>query len=68
MNNENQLNEANAIIDKIIKILDVKARTGCNDKSASWVGLQNGNGTEIGLDIENLIKKAKNYTKKYKDE
>ena len=68
MNNENQLNEANAIIDKIIKILDVKARAGCFVKNKAWSNFSNGNGTEIGVDIERLIKKAKNYTKKYKHE
>ena len=63
-----QIEEANKIIDNLISILDVKARKGCNDKISSWVGVQNGNGIEIGVDIEKLIRKAKKYTKKYKDE
>ena len=63
-----QIEEANKIIDNLISILDVKARKGCNDKTISWVGIQNGNGVEIGVDIEKLIRKAKKYTKKYKDE
>ena len=41
----------------VIKVLDVKARAGCNDPS--WVGYSNGNGTEIGVDIERLIEQAK---------
>lgn len=41
----------------VIDVLDIKGRAGCNDKS--WIGFQNGNGTEIGSDIERLIKKAK---------
>lgn len=41
----------------VIKVLDTKARAGCDD--SSWVGYSNGNGTEIGVDIERLIKQAK---------
>ena len=62
---EEQLNEANKIIDNFILLLDVKARNGCYDKNTSWVGIQNGNGVEIGIDIEKIIKKAKKYKQKY---
>lgn len=65
MNGTEQLNEANKIIDSLIALLDVKARKGCYDKNTSWVGVQNGNGVEIGVGIEKLIVKAKKYTKKY---
>ena len=41
----------------IVKVLDVKARAGCSEPS--WIGYSNGNGTEIGVDIERLIKQAK---------
>jgi len=41
----------------VIKVLDVKARAGCDNPS--WIGYSNGNGTEIGVDIERLIKQAK---------
>ena len=63
-----QIEEANKIIDNLISILDIKARKSCNDKISSWIGVQNGNGVEIGVDIEKLIRKAKKYTKKYKGE
>ena len=62
---EEQLKEANKIIDNLILLLDVKARAGCNDKNTSWVGIQNGDGVEIGIDIEKIIKKAKKYKQKY---
>lgn len=62
---EEQLNEANKIIDNLILLLDVKARNGCDDKNKSWVGYQNGDGVEIGIDIEKIIKKAKKYKQKY---
>lgn len=43
----------------IIKILDKKGRAGCNNQG--WAGFENGNGTEIGVDIERLIKQAKRF-------
>ena len=49
---------------KIINILDIKARSGCYSKPA-WEGFQNGNGTDVGNDIEKLIKQAKTELKKY---
>ena len=47
----------------IIQTLDVKGRAGCINPS--WEGFQNGNGTEVGKDIETLIRKAKRLEKKY---
>ena len=41
----NQIDEANRIIKSIIKILDVKARQGCNQKDGAWIGVQNGDGS-----------------------
>ena len=61
----NQIDEANKIIKSIIKILDVKARQGCNQKDGAWFGFQNGNGEEVGKDIEKLIIKSKKYIQKY---
>lgn len=45
----------------VIKILDKKGRAGCINKS--WEGYCNGNGTEIGTDIERLIRQAKRILK-----
>ena len=42
---------------KVIEILDKKCRRGCTDPT--WVGFQNGDGSECGIDIERLIKQAK---------
>ena len=36
--------------------LKVKSLRGCEVKN--WVGFQNGNGTDVGQDIERLIKRA----------
>ena len=44
---------------RIIDILDKKCRNGCEGENYTWVGFQNGNGTECGVDIERLIKYAK---------
>ena len=44
---------------KVIEILDKKCREGCNEANYSWVGFENGNGVECGVDIERLIKQAK---------
>lgn len=49
----------------VIKVLDVKARAGC--KEQSWIGYSNGNGTEIGVDIERLIKQAKRCLNRQRD-
>ena len=47
---------------KVIDVLDKKCRNGCTGKH-SWVGFQNGNGTECGVDIERLIRQAKRLLK-----
>ena len=41
----------------VISILDKKAHKGCVDKS--WAGFQNGNGEEIGTDIDRIVNEAK---------
>ena len=40
----------------VIMVLKNKALRGCDEKS--WIGFQNGNRTEVGKDIERLIKRA----------
>ena len=40
----------------VVMVLKNKALRGCDEKS--WIGFQNGNGTEVGKDIERLIKRA----------
>lgn len=50
---------------RVVDILDVKARKGCTGENKAWYGFNNGNGTEIGFDIEALIRKAKRTLKKY---
>ena len=37
----------------LIQVLKVKSLRGCEVKN--WVGFQNGNGTDVGQDIERLI-------------
>jgi hypothetical protein len=49
----------NNLANRVIAILDIKARNGCVEKEKSWIGFENGNGTEVGKDIERLIKLAK---------
>ena len=41
---------------RLIQVLKVKSLRGCEVKN--WVGFQNGNGTDVGQDIERLIKRA----------
>lgn len=40
----------------LIQVLKVKSLRGCEVKN--WLGFQNGNGTDVGQDIERLIKRA----------
>ena len=49
--------QVSCLAKKVIEILDKKCRKGCTDPT--WVGFQNGNGSECGIDIERLIKQAK---------
>jgi len=41
----------------VVRILDKKAHKGCAVKS--WVGFENGNGEEIGTDIDRIVNEAK---------
>lgn len=56
---ENNIIEAICLAEKVIEILDKKCRKGCTNPT--WVGFENGEGSECGIDIENLIKKAKQF-------
>ena len=58
-NNANLLLSAVSLAELVVKILDEKAHKGCNDKV--WFGFQNGNGEEVGKDIERIIIKAKKF-------
>jgi PIN domain nuclease of toxin-antitoxin system len=58
-NNANLLLSAVSLAELVIKILDEKAHKGCDEKV--WFGFQNGNGEEVGKDIERIIIKAKKF-------
>lgn len=62
-NPQNKKSSDISLAETVIKVLDKKARAGCI-KNSSWVGHQNCNGTEIGVDIERLINQAKRFLKK----
>ena len=47
------------LAETVINVMDKKGKAGCKDPT--WIGFQNGNGTEIGVDIERLIKQAKRF-------
>lgn len=49
---------------EIIRVLDVKARQGARRPEETWTGFENGEGVEVGQDIERLIRKAKAVVKK----
>lgn len=46
---------------RVFSILGVKALNGCID--AKWDGFCNGNGTEVGRDIDALTQTAQNFAK-----
>ena len=58
-NKANLLLSAVSLAEFVIKILDEKAHRGCYNKV--WFGFQNGNGEEVGKDIEQIIIKAKKF-------
>ena len=49
---------------EIVNILDVKCADGCENKT--WKGFQNGNGEDVGLEIDKFIKEAKQLISKAK--
>lgn len=46
----------NGLSAALIQVLKVKSLRGCEVKN--WLGFENGNGTDVGQDIERLIKRA----------
>jgi N-acetyl-anhydromuramyl-L-alanine amidase AmpD len=56
-----RLEEANKIIVRLVEVLDKKYNAGNNDKPKTWEGFVNCNRTEIGTDIDRLIKRSKKY-------
>ena len=46
---------------EIVNILDVKCTDGCENKT--WKGFQNGNGEDIGIEIDRFIKETKQLIK-----
>ena len=52
-----------ALAQRVVDILDKKCRNGSSKEFSSWIGYENGNGTECGTDIEKLIKQAKRILK-----
>lgn len=46
---------------RVYSLLGVKALNGCMD--AKWAGFCNGNGTDIGHEIDALVKKAQTLSK-----
>lgn len=57
-NNANLLLSAVSLAELSIKILDEKAHRGCDNKV--WFGFQNGNGEEVGKDLNELSLKRRN--------
>ena len=63
-NNANLLLSAVNLANLVVKILDKKAHRGCDNKV--WFGFQNGNGEEVGKDIERIVIMAKKFLSKKK--
>ena len=52
-----------SLAQRVVDILDKKANAGSRPAQRNWYGFENANGTDIGSDIESLIKQAKNILK-----
>ena len=48
-------------LSEIVNILDIKCTDGCVNKT--WGDFQNGNGEDVGLEIDKFIKEAKQLIK-----
>jgi hypothetical protein len=46
-----------ALAHEVVRVLDRRCKAGVT--SPSWVGFENGNGIEVGREIERLIRRAK---------
>ena len=68
---DKKINDAIQIFHNILDVMDVKAREGCDPSytnlNLSWEGFENGNGVEIGKDIEKFIRKIKKYLSQNKN-
>ena len=42
---------------QIVEVLDKRCKAGCSNPD--WTGYENGNGSEVGSEIERLIRRAK---------
>ena len=51
-------------LSEIVNILDIKCTDGCINKT--WIDFQNGNGEDVGLEIDKFIKEAKQLISKAK--
>ena len=51
--------DAQDLAKEVVRLLDVKARQGVHKPEETWIGFENGEGVEIGREVEQLIKKAK---------
>ena len=60
--------DAQNLAKEIIRLLDIKARQGVRKPEETWIGFENGEGVEIGTEIERLIRKAKTVIKASLDE
>lgn len=52
------------MLERSIEILDVKCHKGCDNKT--WKYFQNGDGEDVGIEIQNFIDKAKSLIQKHK--
>jgi hypothetical protein len=48
-------------LSEIVNILDIKCTDGCVNKT--WIDFQNGNGEDIGIEIDRFIKESKQLLK-----
>lgn len=51
------MSELIKLAERVVDVLDKKASAGVYNKE--WKGFTNGNGTEVGVDIDRLIKHCK---------
>jgi hypothetical protein len=47
---------------EVVRVLDRRCKAGCT--KPDWYGFENGNGSEVGSEIERLINRAKRILKK----
>ena len=57
MSKTNREDEMIEMLEKVVKILDVNCHKGCDHKS--WNDFQNGDGDDVGVEIQIFIDRAK---------